>query len=199
MSPDWFADLTTSGTEPALRRTTVADDEDAAPPAESADAGADSGDDFTSRPPLADSSSRATAPRPDHLDEVRQALAAFSEAVSTAVLEDTDAHPDQGPSWKKALDAFVADWQKSGTPAARQSQLYAQRHLGKARNATRIPVLRPERRTSCPLRGRARVSAGRPPKAARADHPYQRAEGQRRAAAPHSLQARVDANRGPGH
>ena len=198
MSPDWFADLRTPGPEPALRPTTVA--EDAAPSPEPADGGgaSDSGDDFTSRPPVAlASSSRVTAPDP--LEEVRQSLAAFSEAVSAAVLEDTAAHPDQGPSWQKALNAFVADWRKGATPTARQSQLYAQRHLGKARYATTIPVLRPERRTSCPLRGRARVSAGRPPKADRADHPYQRAEGQRRAAAPHSLQTRIETNRGPGH
>ncbi|KAF0312579.1 hypothetical protein FJT64_016674 [Amphibalanus amphitrite] len=119
--------------------------EDAAPSPEPADGGgaSDSGDDFTSRPPVAlASSSRVTAPDP--LEEVRQSLAAFSEAVSAAVLEDTAAHPDQGPSWQKALNAFVADWRKGATPTARQSQLYAQRHLGKARYATTIPVLRPE-------------------------------------------------------
>ena len=105
------------------------------------------------------------------------------DTMKRDIKESCQKHPDQAPVWEKAIVPFRKHW-ASGSDVARQGQLY---RAGSARNSTRIPVLHPERRTACPLRGRRRTNAGRPPRDSRAEHSYGRPAGRGRRQACHSL------------
>ena len=139
-----------------------------------------------------------TEPAP--ADESREAAPAMQRrwADFGRSLDDRCVTASDCEAWEKATDAFMRRWNAT-TTAGQQSLLHGAVQ-GRGRNATRIGVqpTATARRRSTLLRGRGRVSAGRPAKAARtAEHGYNAVDGRRRAA-PHSLSECTASNRALG-